>query len=151
MPSWRHSFFSLIQATISISLLAYLNSRVAEDADLVLLVASFGATAVLIHSEIKSPLAQPYNCILGQITSAFVGVCMHKVRRPPSTLHTGPASFHNGKIGSPLDGLLRLVKPDAGPSTVASLTVRCLRTPGSCSESDNPRSPPDSRSGSRSS
>jgi CBS-domain-containing membrane protein len=44
-----------------------------------LLVASFGASAVLIYGEIESPLAQPYNAFIGQILSATVGVAVCQV------------------------------------------------------------------------
>ncbi|KAJ3052958.1 hypothetical protein HK097_005356 [Rhizophlyctis rosea] len=42
-------------------------------------VASFGATAVLIYGAIESPLAQPRSVIGGQVLSALVGVSVHKL------------------------------------------------------------------------
>lgn len=44
-----------------------------------MIIASFGATAVLCHSAVKSPLAQPRNLMLGHISSAIVGVTVYKV------------------------------------------------------------------------
>ncbi|KAJ3044007.1 hypothetical protein HDV00_003536 [Rhizophlyctis rosea] len=42
-------------------------------------VASFGATAVLVYGAVESPLAQPRCVIGGQVLSALVGVTVHKV------------------------------------------------------------------------
>lgn len=77
---WRHSFMSLFQAVLSISILAYLSAYWSEhDKDRVLLIASFGASAVLLHSAIRAPLAQPRNVIVGHTVSAVVGVTVFKV------------------------------------------------------------------------
>ena len=46
--------------------------------DLTLIIPSFGASAVLIYSGIKSPYAQPRNVILGNMVSAFAGVIVEK-------------------------------------------------------------------------
>jgi CBS-domain-containing membrane protein len=46
---------------------------------LVLIVGSFGASAVLIFGAIKSPLAQPRNFLGGHILSALIGVTAHKL------------------------------------------------------------------------
>lgn len=42
--------------------------------DLVMLIGSFGASAVLVYGAISSPLAQPRNLVLGHVLSAVVGV-----------------------------------------------------------------------------
>ncbi|QSX37806.1 HPP family protein [Shewanella sedimentimangrovi] len=41
----------------------------------VLLMAPFGATAVLVFGVPDSPLAQPKNVILGHLLTAFIGLC----------------------------------------------------------------------------
>ncbi|RZD16009.1 MAG: HPP family protein [Candidatus Acididesulfobacter guangdongensis] len=43
-----------------------------------LVIGSFGASAVLIYAAIKSPLAQPRNLIGGHVLSALVGVACYK-------------------------------------------------------------------------
>eukprot|EP01012_Entosiphon_sulcatum_P021198 TRINITY_DN25980_c0_g1_i1.p1 TRINITY_DN25980_c0_g1~~TRINITY_DN25980_c0_g1_i1.p1 ORF type:complete len:134 (-),score=28.92 TRINITY_DN25980_c0_g1_i1:96-497(-) len=43
-----------------------------------MLIGSFGATAVLVFSAISSPLAQPYNVMVGHVISALIGVCIQK-------------------------------------------------------------------------
>ena len=81
VPSLRHSLVSLLQATLSITVLAFLDLGVGNTnhADRMFLVASFGASAVLVHSAIASPLAQPRNVIIGHGVSAITGVAVYKV------------------------------------------------------------------------
>ncbi len=80
VPSVRHSFVSLLQATLSITVLAFLDMglHVTEE-DFMFLVGSFGATAVLLYSAHKSPLAQPRNVMLGHFVSSIAGVTVYKV------------------------------------------------------------------------
>jgi CBS-domain-containing membrane protein len=49
--------------------------------DTVLIVASFGASAVLCFSTIESPLAQPRHLLGGQILSAVLGVGLNRLFR----------------------------------------------------------------------
>ncbi|TKB48568.1 HPP family protein [Ferrimonas sediminicola] len=58
-------------ASLAIGLLSYFDS---VSSQLVLLMAPFGATAVLVFGVPESPLAQPKNVILGHLITAFVGV-----------------------------------------------------------------------------
>lgn len=41
-----------------------------------MIMASLGASAVLVYGAIESPLAQPRNLVLGHLVSAFVGLCI---------------------------------------------------------------------------
>ncbi|KAJ3358995.1 hypothetical protein HDU91_005051 [Kappamyces sp. JEL0680] len=43
------------------------------------LVASFGASSILLYGAVGSPLAQPKNSILGQMVSAAAGVTVHQI------------------------------------------------------------------------
>jgi CBS-domain-containing membrane protein len=47
--------------------------------DLLLIIGSFGASAVLVYAAIKSPLAQPRNLMGGHIISALIGVACYKL------------------------------------------------------------------------
>jgi len=47
--------------------------------NLPMLVASFGASAILIYGAPDAPLSQPRNVILGHFISALVGVSVYKV------------------------------------------------------------------------
>lgn len=79
-PSLRHSFVSLFQATLSISVLAFLDMGMTISAeDFMFLVGSFGATAVLLYSAHGSPLAQPRNVMGGHFVSSLAGVTVYKV------------------------------------------------------------------------
>lgn len=63
-----------------------------------LIVASFGATAVLIFGAIESPLAQPRNVILGQVFSAILGVALTRLFTldPTYIPALSNTSFHYG-------------------------------------------------------
>ncbi len=50
-----------------------------EGSDLVLIIGSSGASAVLIYGAIKSPLAQPRNLMGGHVISAIIGVVFYKI------------------------------------------------------------------------
>ncbi len=63
---------------MGIALVAYCNFTVLDQSDLLLLIGSFGASAVLIYGAIKSPLAQPRNLIGGHILSAVIGVACYQ-------------------------------------------------------------------------
>lgn len=70
--SWLGSF-------LGIGALAGLNDGLLQGTDLVLIVGSLGASAVLIFGAIKSPLAQPRNLLGGHVISACVGVTAAKL------------------------------------------------------------------------
>jgi CBS-domain-containing membrane protein len=70
--SWGGSF-------LGIALVACLHQYVLAPEDLVLVIGSFGASAVLVYGAIDSPLAQPRNLLGGHVLSALVGVLAHQV------------------------------------------------------------------------
>ena len=47
--------------------------------DLIMIIGSFGASAVLIYGAIKSPLAQPRNLLGGHVFSALIGVTCYQL------------------------------------------------------------------------
>ncbi len=67
-------FWSWIGAFLGISAVAALNYNLLAETDLVMIIGSFGASAVLIYGAIKSPLAQPRNLMGGHIISGIIGV-----------------------------------------------------------------------------
>ncbi len=69
-------FFSWIGALIGIGAVSYINYNLLDGTDLVMIVGSFGASAVLIYGVTQSPLAQPRNLVGGHFVSALVGVTM---------------------------------------------------------------------------
>jgi CBS-domain-containing membrane protein len=66
--------WSWIGGFSGIGVVAFLNYSRFEHTDLVMIVGSFGASAVLIYGAIKSPLAQPRNLLGGHVISAITGV-----------------------------------------------------------------------------
>ncbi|MDI6853731.1 MAG: HPP family protein [Deltaproteobacteria bacterium] len=71
--------WSWVGAFLGIGAVAYLNYRFLEGTPLLLIIGSFGASAVLIYGATKSPLAQPRNLIGGHIISALIGVAAFKL------------------------------------------------------------------------
>jgi CBS-domain-containing membrane protein len=70
--SWVGSF-------VAIALVAWLNDLLFEGTDRMLIIGSFGASAVLIFGAVKSPLAQPPNLLGGHVISALIGVSAYKL------------------------------------------------------------------------
>ncbi len=70
--------WSWIGGFLGIALVAYCNYRLIQKSDVILLVGSFGASAVLLYGAIKSPLAQPRNILGGHVVSALIGVACYQ-------------------------------------------------------------------------
>jgi CBS-domain-containing membrane protein len=71
--------WSWLGAFVGISAVAYINFNVLAGTGLIMMIASFGASAVLIFGAIKSPLAQPRNLVGGHVLSALIGVACYKI------------------------------------------------------------------------
>ncbi|GLI70733.1 hypothetical protein VaNZ11_015758, partial [Volvox africanus] len=67
-------FWSWLGAFLSILVVALLNQYLTPHVSLPLMIASFGASAVLLFGVPASKLAQPRNFLGGQVVSAIVGV-----------------------------------------------------------------------------
>ncbi|KAG2229719.1 HPP family-domain-containing protein [Thamnidium elegans] len=76
IPQWRVYVWSFLAAWIGIALLEiiFTYSESFQNHDTPMIVASFGATAVLVYGVIESPLAQPRNVIGGHTIGSIVGV-----------------------------------------------------------------------------
>jgi len=70
--SWTASFLCM-------AILAGINHLLFAPTDLVMMLGSFGATAVLLFAATRSSLAQPRNLIGGHIISAIIGVASFKL------------------------------------------------------------------------
>ncbi|QKF74084.1 HPP family membrane protein [Aliarcobacter faecis] len=75
-------FWSWIGSFLGIILIAFFHKNFLDDDGLILVLSSFGASAVLIYGAINSPLAQPKNLIGGHIISAIIGVISYKLFAP---------------------------------------------------------------------
>lgn len=70
--SWVGSF-------LGIAAVGLIHYRLLDPAGLVLIIGSFGASAVLVYGAVRSPLAQPRNLVGGHVLSAAVGVAAYKL------------------------------------------------------------------------
>ncbi len=77
--SFPEIFWSWMGSFLGIAAVGFLDCRYCTGTELVLIIGSFGASAVLIFGAIKSPLAQPRNLIGGHVLSALVGVSAHNL------------------------------------------------------------------------
>ncbi len=79
MVSLSEVVWSWIGAFLGIGAVAHINYNIIIDTDFVMIIGSFGASAVLIYGAPKSPLAQPRNLIGGHIISAIIGVACYNI------------------------------------------------------------------------
>ena len=83
--------------------------------DFLMIIGSFGASAVLIYGAIKSPLAQPRNLIGGHVISATIGVTCYQTFQPHLWLAasvavaTAIAAMHATKTLHPPGGATSLI------------------------------------------
>ncbi len=82
MVNFSEIAWSWIGAFLGITPVAFLNTTLFHGDDLVFIIGSFGASAVLIYGAVKSPLAQPRNLVGGHLLSAFIGVVSFKLFYP---------------------------------------------------------------------
>jgi CBS-domain-containing membrane protein len=113
--------WSWVGAFLGISLVAFINYNYREGTDLILLVGSLGASAVLIYGALKSPLAQPRNFLGGHIISALIGVSAFKLLAPHIWLAaalavaTSLAVMHASRTLHPPGGATALIAVIGGP------------------------------------
>lgn len=74
----REIFWSWLGAFLGIAAIAWMERLLFEPRELILMIAPFGASAVLVYGAPRSPLAQPRNLVGGNILSALVGVLCWK-------------------------------------------------------------------------
>lgn len=72
-------FWSWIGAFFGIGAVAFINYNLLSESDLIMLIGSFGASAVLLYGAPKSPLAQPRNLLGGHVISALIGVACYQM------------------------------------------------------------------------
>ncbi|MEN8264221.1 MAG: HPP family protein [Nitrospirota bacterium] len=115
MVSLSEIGLSWIGAFLGIAAVAYINYNRLAETDLVMIIGSFGASAVLIYGAIKSPLAQPRNLIGGHVFSAVIGVVCYQWLNPNMWLAssvavaTAIAFMHATKTLHPPGGATALI------------------------------------------
>ncbi len=66
--------WSWIGSFLGIAAVAITHYKMLDETGLMMIIGSFGASAVLIYGAVRSPLAQPRNLLGGHILSAIIGV-----------------------------------------------------------------------------
>jgi CBS-domain-containing membrane protein len=72
--SYVEVLWSWIGSFLGIAAVGLLHFKVLDHFGLIMIIGSFGASAVLIYGAPRSPLAQPRNLIGGHVFSAVIGV-----------------------------------------------------------------------------
>lgn len=78
-PGLQEVLLALIGSCLSLGLISWLHPMSFDMTGLPLLVAPFGASAVLVFGACRSPLAQPRNVIGGHVVSALVGITVFQL------------------------------------------------------------------------
>ncbi|MGD9975385.1 MAG: HPP family protein [Desulfatirhabdiaceae bacterium] len=71
--------WSGIGSFLGLAVVSLLHFQLLDPVGHVMIIGSFGASAVLIYGAIRSPLAQPRNLIGGHVLSAIVGVTAFQI------------------------------------------------------------------------
>ncbi len=117
--------WSFVGALAGIAAVGYLHEKIADPAGLVMIIGSFGASAVLLYGAPKSPLAQPRNLLGGHVLSALVGVTARMMLPEPVWLAsalavaTAIALMHATKTLHPPGGATALIAVTGGPKIAA--------------------------------
>lgn len=113
--SFLEIVWSWIGSFLGITVVAYINYGILEESDLLMLIGSFGASAVLIYGAVKSPLAQPRNFVGGHVISAVIGVASYQLLQSHLWLAAGVAvataiaAMHATKTLHPPGGATALI------------------------------------------
>jgi CBS-domain-containing membrane protein len=67
-------FWSWLGSFLGIAMVGLIHFKFLDQSALIMIIGSFGASAVLVYGAVRSPLAQPRNLIGGHMLSAVIGV-----------------------------------------------------------------------------
>ena len=118
--------WAAVGSFLGIGILAFIDYRILSDSDMVMVLGSFGASAVLIYGAIKSPLSQPRNLVGGHIISAIIGVTAARLLQgqmwlaAPLAVAMAIAVMHVTKTLHPPGGATALI------AVVGSAKIRAL-------------------------
>lgn len=111
-------FWAFLGSFVGMGLISYLHYNILSKEDYVFLIASFGASSVLVYGIIQSPLAQPRNLIGGHVVSALIGVTVHKLI-PDCIWIAGPLAVSLSII---LMQITRTLHPPGGATALIAVT-----------------------------
>jgi len=107
--------WSWLGAFLGMAAIAVGHRQLLAQTDLLLLIGSFGASAVLVFGAIRSPLAQPRNLVGGDVLSALVGVACYQLLGDfpllaiPAAVATAIALMHGTRTLHPPGGATALI------------------------------------------
>lgn len=113
--SKEEMFWSWVGAFSGISTLGWAGQLLFAGSDLMLMIGSFGASAVLLYGAVRSPLAQPRNLLGGHILSALTGVISWKLLQhqpwlaPAVAVATATVLMHATRTLHPPGGATALI------------------------------------------
>jgi CBS-domain-containing membrane protein len=70
--------WSWVGAMVGVAAVAAIHYQWLAGSGLILIIGSFGASAVLVYGAVRSPLAQPRNLVGGHVISAAIGVAAYQ-------------------------------------------------------------------------
>ena len=118
-PPLKQIIRSVVGAFLGIGAVAALDQMFLSDSDLIFVIGAFGATAVLIYGAPYSPLAQPYNVMVGHLISAVIGVAAFQL--------VGEVSWISAALAVSLAiaamQVTRSVHPPGGASALIAVTA----------------------------
>ncbi|MBC8520319.1 MAG: HPP family protein [Gammaproteobacteria bacterium] len=111
----REATFSVIGAFIATLLASFMSYTILEEDHVPMILASTGASAMLIFALPHSPVSQPWNLVGGHITSAFVGIsCLLLIDSPLLASSVAIA------VAMVLMHVLRCMHPPGGATAVTA-------------------------------
>lgn len=78
-PPLGQALVGLVGGLLGMAAIGLLDRYLLSDADLGYVIGAFGATSVLVFGAPGSPLAQPFNVVVGHLVSAAIGVAVFKL------------------------------------------------------------------------
>ena len=122
-PPWRRVLWSTVGSFVGILTLTLLHRFwcLVDTEDLMMIIGSFGAQAVLVFGAPGAPLAQPWNCIVGNTLSAFIGVTLEQISSATIASLRGGARVPPG--GATLNSTATAAAAAASAASLASSPV----------------------------
>ena len=141
-PPWRRVLWSTVGSFVGILTLTLLHRFwcLVDTEDLMMIIGSFGAQAVLVFGAPGAPLAQPWNCIVGNTLSAFIGVTLEQISsatiaslRGGARVPPGGATLNTTATGSASSQAAAAAAASASAASLASslllsdeMLVQCI-------------------------
>lgn len=91
LPGKQEIALAFLGSCLAVGAIAFLHDIFFRSVGLPLIIAPFGASAVLVFGVYRSPLAQPRNVIGGHIISGLIGVSVYQIAGDAQFLSIGLA------------------------------------------------------------